>query len=245
MIPAKDYFEQYLAWKHTESNLRSATATYEPFSTMDLKTLTLEADAQSPAALEELGERYLFGLSELPVNADKAESLFRQAAAQGNPEAMNMLAEIHSTNEFGKLDYDRYFIALQQAAEHGSWKAMFNLACALYKGKDAYDGHGFEANRAAALQWSTRCAAATMDLLNFYFTNPCSDGFKDYMQGVFALFIQSVCVSARQLIRGDGVEKDLGTARSMLTDAQNFYQHYFNIECSDFTMLLKHCDEIK
>jgi hypothetical protein len=119
---------------------------------------------------------------------------------------------------------------------------MFNLSCAYYKGQEAYDGHGFPSDKMAALKWSMRCAVLTMQLLEFYLTNPCSEDFQDYMQGVFALFIQSVSVSARQLLRGDGVPKDVDMARSLLTDSQNFYRHYFKADCSDFSMLLQHCD---
>ena len=83
----------------------------------------------------------------------------------------------------------------------------------------------------------------TMGLMDFYFKNPCSEDFKDYFQGVFALFIQSVCVSARQLILGDGVNQDLKWAHDMLTNANNFYRGIFKANCSDFEVLLQHCEE--
>lgn len=241
MIGAKEYFEQYLAWKRSESNLRTAKFTYESYSTMDLETLRAETEQGNPGAMEELGERYLFGLDSLKADADKALELFGQAADQGHPDAAHMRAEVYRTGEFGKQDYEQYFPLLKQAAEGGSWKAMFNLSCACYKGREAYEGHGFEADKLTALKWSTRCAVLTMQMMEFYFTNPCSEGFVDYMQGVFALFVQSVCVSARQLIRGDGVPKDIQWAKSMLTDAQNFYKHYFKADCSDFSTLLRYC----
>ncbi len=243
MITAKEYFEQYLSWQKATSNLRTAPSSYEPFSSMDLQTLQLEAEAENPGAMEELGERYLFGLSDLPTDVDKARSLFSQAAEAGHPDAAQMLAEIHLTDQFGCLDYDAYFPQLQKAAISGSWKAMFNLSCAYYKGKDAYDGHGFPVDRMAALAWSTRCGIMTMELLEIYFTYPCSEDFKEYMQGVYALFVQSICVSARQLLRGDGVQKDVQWAKTLLSQAQDFYKHYFKAACSDFTVLLSHCDE--
>lgn len=245
MISAKEYFEQYLSWARFDSNLRSAKKSYDPFSSMDRETLELEAQQESPGALEELGERYLFGLDELSADPDKALELFRQAARAGHPDAMHMMAEIHRTEEYGKLDYDLYFDYLQKAAIRGSWKAMFNLACAYYKGKDAYDGHGPDTDRRTALKWSMQCSIMTLEILELYFTNSCSDSFSDYMQGVLSLFVQSVCVSARQLLVGDGVERDVTLARTMLTDAQNFYKKYFKAECSDFTILLGHCDEIQ
>lgn len=243
MISAKEYFETYLTWKKKESNLRSASYTYESYTTLDIQTLQAEAQAENPGAMEELGERYLFGLDGLKVDAERACQLFAKAGEAGDPDAMHMLADVHRTDEFGLLDYDRYFSLLQQAAERGSWKAMFNLACALYKGKEAYDGNGFEVNKLEALKWSTHCVVMTMGLMDFYFKNPCSEDFKDYFQGVFALFIQSVCVSARQLILGDGVQQDLGWVHDMLVNANNFYRGIFKANCSDFEVLLQHCEE--
>lgn len=242
MLSAKEYFEQYLSWQHRESNLRTAAQSFETFSAMELTDLRAEAEAGNPAAQEELGERYLFGLNELSADPQEACRLFTQAAEQGHPDAKHMLAEVHRTAEYGMLDYDQYFTLLEQAAQGGSWKAMFNLACAYYKGKDAYEGHGFPEDKLAALKWSTQCMIVTMGLLEFYFTNKCSEGFQDYMQSVYALFVQSVNVSARQLIRGDGVPKDTAWAKKMLEDAQGFYRHYFGANCPDFSALLSHCE---
>ncbi len=242
MISAKEYFETYLTWKKKESNLRSASYTYESYTTLDIQTLQAEAQAENPGAMEELGERYLFGLDGLKVDAERACQLFAKAGEAGDPDAMHMLADVHRTDEFGLLDYDRYFSLLQQAAERGSWKAMFNLACACYKGKEAYEGHGPEADKEAALKWSTSCAVMTMNLLDLFFINKCGSGFTDYLDGVFALFVQSICVSARQMIRGDGVPKNVKRAKSMLEDAQSFYKHYFGAQCSDFSSLLKYCE---
>jgi TPR repeat protein len=240
MVTAKEYFENYLAWERRDSNLRSASVTYVPYSSMELEDLTPEAEAGNPAAQEELGERYLFGI-DLKQDADKALELFRKAGEAGNPEAMHMEAEVYRTEEFGHLDYDKYFVQLKKAAEAGSWKSMFNLACAYYKGKEAYEGHGFEVDRMAALKWSTQCSILTMELLEFDFTHNCDKSFEDYMQGVYALFVQSICVSARQLIRGDGVPKDVEWAKTMLGQAQSFYRNYFKADCPDFTALLNHC----
>ncbi len=240
MISAQEYFEKFLSWQRSESSLRSAKQSYEPYSSLDLETLQAEANAKNPAAMEELGERYLFGLSGLKTDRTQAYAQFTEAAEAGHPDAMHMLAEMYRMEE--TLDYDQYFPKLKAAAEGGSWKAMFNLACAYYKGKDAYEGHGFDADHKLSLHWSTQCSVATMQLLDFYFTHKCSDAFSDYMQGVYALFVQSICVSARQLIRGDGVEKDLKMAKKMLSDAQSFYQHFFKANCPDFDALLQYCE---
>ena len=80
MITPTEYFEKYLSWKRSDSGLRSAKATYAPFSSLDLETLTAEAEAGTPGAQEELGERYLFGLSDLKVDPQRAKELFTKAA---------------------------------------------------------------------------------------------------------------------------------------------------------------------
>lgn len=50
MITPKEYFENYLSWKRSDSGLRSAKSTYAPFSALDLESLTAEAEAGSPGA---------------------------------------------------------------------------------------------------------------------------------------------------------------------------------------------------
>ena len=82
MIAPNEYFEKYLSWKRSDSGLRSAKATYAPFSALDLESLTAEAEAGTPGAQEELGERYLFGLN-VDADTDKAVELFQQAAEAG------------------------------------------------------------------------------------------------------------------------------------------------------------------
>ena len=243
MISAKEYFEEYLTWKRKESSLRSASFTYESYASLAPEDLIAEAEAGNPGTQEELGERYLFGLSDIKADPETAIAWFEKAAEQGHPDALHMLADVHRTDEFGMLDYDKYFELLRPAAERGSWKAMFNYSCALYKGKDAYEGHGPESDKADALTWSSRCAVMTTNLLELFFQNNCSNDFTEYLDGVFALFIQSVCVSARQVIRGDGVPKNPKMAKRLLTDAQKFYRHYFKAGCSDFETLLQHCEE--
>ena len=75
MITPKEYFENYLSWKRSDSGLRSAKSTYAPFSALDLESLTAEAEAGSPGAQEELGERYLFGLSDLKADPHRRLSV--------------------------------------------------------------------------------------------------------------------------------------------------------------------------
>lgn len=49
MIAPNEYFEKYLSWKRSDSGLRSAKATYAPFTVLDLESLTAEARPVLPA----------------------------------------------------------------------------------------------------------------------------------------------------------------------------------------------------
>ena len=75
MIQPKEYFERFIAWKR-HPDPKSPKVTYESYSAMDLNMLTHEMDFGIPGALEELGERYLFGLG-LSTDVDKALELFQ------------------------------------------------------------------------------------------------------------------------------------------------------------------------
>lgn len=93
MIQPKEYFDRYLAWKRHTDPKSSAKVAYESYSAMDLNMLLHETDFNVPGALEELGERYLFGL-DVDVDVDKALELFQQAADAGHPDAFHMMADI-------------------------------------------------------------------------------------------------------------------------------------------------------
>lgn len=234
MIQAKEYFERYIAWKKRSDGQNA----YDAYTALDLNTLQHEADFNIPGAVEELGERYLFGLG-LTTDVDKACELFQQAAEAGHPDAMHMLADVYRTDQHGRQDLARYFPLLSAAAERGSWKSMFNLACAYYRGKLAYDGHGFNMDHAAAFQWSSRCVIMCQELLELFFTNLCTNELRDYFGEVYDTFVQAVTASAKQMMDGDGVERDPEQARILLGGAQAFHQKYLKSECGRFTALLR------
>ena len=205
---------------------------------MDINTLTHEMDFNVPGAIEELGERYLFGLN-VDADTDKAVELFQQAAEAGHPDALQMLSEVYRTDEYGRKDLDRYFEYLTKAAEAGNWKAMFNLAVAYYKGKLAYDGHGFNMDHAATLEWSLKCDQICRALLELFFKNSCTQDLKDYFGDVYDTFVRSVFAGAKQYMDGDGAEKDPVKAKELLSSAQEFHQKYLNSECREFAFLLQ------
>ncbi len=242
MIQPKEYFDRYLAWKRHTDPKSSAKVAYESYSAMDLNMLLHETDFNVPGALEELGERYLFGL-DVDVDVDKALELFQQAADAGHPDAYHMMADVYRTEQHGRQDLDRYFELLPIAAQHGSWKSMFNLACAYYRGKLGYDGHGYNLDHAAALEWSVKSMNMTHDLLKIFFSRPCTQHLKDYFGDVYDTFVRAVFAVAKQYMDGDGTEKDLDKARSLVTSAQEFHKKCLGMECNQFTFLLNKLGE--
>lgn len=237
MIQPKEYFERFIAWKR-HPDPKSPKVTYESYSAMDLNMLTHEMDFGIPGALEELGERYLFGLG-LSTDVDKALDLFQQAADAGHPDAYHMLADVYRTDQHGRQDLDRYFELLPSAAERGSWKSMFNLACAYYRGKLGYDGHGYNLDHAAALEWSLKSAEMSRALLEIFFARPCTQDLRDYFGDVYDTFVRAVYSTAKQYMDGDGTEKNPDKARELLTSAQEFHKTHLHSECPQFAALLK------
>ena len=237
MIDPKIYFERFLSWKrHTGG--KQDKVVFDSYASMDINTLTHEMDFNVPGAIEELGERYLFGLN-VDADTDKAVELFQQAAEAGHPDALQMLSEVYRTDKYGRKDLDRYFEYLTKAAEAGNWKAMFNLAVAYYKGKLAYDGHGFNMDHAATLEWSLKCDQICRALLELFFKNSCTQDLKDYFGDVYDTFVRSVFAGAKQYMDGDGAEKDPVKAKELLSSAQEFHQKYLNSECREFAFLLQ------
>lgn len=237
MIDPKIYFERFLSWKrHTGG--KQDKVVFDSYASMDINTLTHEMDFNVPGAIEELGERYLFGLN-VDADTNKAVELFQQAAEAGHPDALQMLSEVYRTDEYGRKDLDRYFEYLTKAAEAGNWKAMFNLAVAYYKGKLAYDGHGFNMDHAATLEWSLKCDQICRALLELFFKNSCTQDLKDYFGDVYDTFVRSVFAGAKQYMDGDGAEKDPVKAKELLSSAQEFHQKYLNSECREFAFLLQ------
>ncbi|MBR1780917.1 MAG: hypothetical protein IJ751_05895, partial [Oscillospiraceae bacterium] len=110
MIEATIYFERYLAWKKRVSATagQQGGLCYESYTAMEPDMLQHDADMGNPAALEELGERYLFGVSPFPRDIDQAQSLLAEAAQGGHPDAAALLAELCRTDQFGRRDPARY-----------------------------------------------------------------------------------------------------------------------------------------
>ena len=245
MIDAKDYFMKYLSWKRRVSNGPSSTICREAFSAMDADMLEHDAEQDNPGAMEELGERYLFGLSPFSQDVDRAISLLTAAKEAGHPDAAHLLSDIYRSDEYGRKDLEKYFQLLTEAAEMGSWRSMFNLAVACYKGKDSYEGYGPEQDKQKTFAWGMKCQKMTLGLMAAYFSNNSTKNFDDYFEHVYDIFEQSVIATSMQLINGDGVKKDIGKAREMVTYTQRMHQNFLKCDNDKFTKILAHCDKLE
>ncbi len=232
MIQAKAYFEQYLGWKRHDKQNR---VVYDSYATMPLDMLAKET---APGALEEQGERYLFGIN-TPADIDKALTLFQKAADAGHPDAWQMLAEIYRTDTYGRKDMERYFTLLPKAAELGNWKAMFNMAVACYRGKLAYDGYGFPMDHSEALKWTLQCESMCRELLRVFFGRTTTQNLKDYFGEVYDTYIRSIFAAAKQYVQGDGVEQSPQKAKQLVSEAQKFHRQYMGAESDALQQLLQ------
>lgn len=242
IISQGDYFQKYLGYSMQQlssQNINNPTlAFFTSYFNLDFKLLEYLSQAGDMNAHEAIGEIYLFGLQNKPKDIKLATTYLSQATAAGNPQAMFQLAQIYRNPNNGMLDYTKSFSLTEQAAKGGNCIAMFNLSCAYFKGKDAYDGYGFEVDKQSAYNWSKCASESTMDMLIFIFTHPCDRSFRQDTQVIYNTFVQSTCVTCEQLVYGDGVAQDKTTARLILQNANNFHKQYFQHGCSDFEKLL-------
>ena len=232
MIQAKTYFERFLGWKRHDKQNRLV---YDSYATMPLDMLEKES---APGALEEAGERYLFGVN-MQADVEKAIVLFQKAADAGHPDAWQMLAEVYRTDKYERKDLERYFTYLPKAAELGNWKAMFNMAVAYYRGKLAYEGFGFNMDHAEAMKWTLQCLAMCRELLRVFFGRATTQNLKDYFGEVYDTYIRAIFAAAKQYVQGDGVEQSNEKAKKLITDAQTFHRQYMGAESDQLNQLLK------
>lgn len=236
MLSIAEYFDRFLGYGMSmisNNNLTPQTQYFETYKNLDDKLLQLHAEYdKDPGAMEELGERYYL------INHDinSAIPYLEQASQLGNGEASAVLSQIYRTSW---KNWDKYFHYVQLSAEQGCVIGLFNLSCCYFKGKKAYEGHGFDEDKQKALELSIAASHRARELIHFIFTNRCSNGFQEYLNRLVSVFLNSTCAAAEQLIYGDGVQKQLPEAKLLLTESNEFIKVHFGCEAPDFTELLK------
>lgn len=226
MISAENYFKIYLAYELgiiSNTNLNMHDQRYESYRGLHTNLLEFEAKNNgNPGAIEELGERALFE----DEDVNKAIEYLVIASEKGHADATALLAQIYFNDNYGMKDLDKYFKYLQLSAEQGSAVGMYNLSCAYYKGKEAYDGYGFETDKALSFKLCYDSAKRLRDILEVLFTNNCGQSFVEYIEDQMVYHIQYTVACAQTLLDGDGVTKDIEGAKKLLIETREFYLKY-------------------
>lgn len=236
MISIAEYFERYLGYGMgmiSSDSLNPQFDHYETYRDLDDRLLEWHADHDNdPGAMEELGERCYFMKKEI----DSAVSYLEKASNLGNGDASAVLSQICRID---LKDWDNYQKYVQLSAEQGCATGLFNLSCCYYKGKEAYEGHGFNQDKQKALELSLAASQRARELIHFILTHRCSNGFREYFDQQVGIFIQSTCTAAEQMISGDGVQKNPKEAEELLLEANRFAEEHFRQKIQDFTALLQ------
>lgn len=236
MINMAEYFDRYLGYKMSmlcsSNGLSPNKYYYETYRNLDDKLLTWHSDNDNnPGAMEELGERYYFMKSDI----GSALPYLEKASDLGNGDASFMLSQIYRTD---LQDWHKYFHYLQLSADQGCAAGIFNLSCCYYKGRSEYEGYGFDADKEKALALAMEAAERLEALIEFIMRNPCSKGFAEYVNNQIGTYITAICASAKQLMEGDGVEKDVKKAKSLLIEANAFSKELLGSEIPAFVDLI-------
>lgn len=192
----------FSAFKHT--SLTSDAVTYQPYYKLDQTMVEFLCNQGDMGAMEEIAESYYS--SEDPAILKKAVELFKLGAEKGNQDAMFMMANCYFEGNGVPQSYEDYFAWLQKAADNGSWMAARNMATAYFRGKDHYEGFGFDQDHGKALEWSI--TAAELILCNWeYFTQPNFEDFGDTTDELVDNYAKLAETIARHYQFGKGVEQ--------------------------------------
>src|SRR3990167_9399857 len=89
---------------------------------------------RSPSSTTELGAQYSLGRG-VPKDDKRAFYYFSQAAAKGDPLAMNKLGYMYAAGKGTPRDDEKSFLFYRQAAEHGLASAQYSLGMLYYYGR--------------------------------------------------------------------------------------------------------------
>ena len=194
---------------------------YRPYAAIPLHELEEHAEKENDrGSLQELGERYYFGLG-VEQNYETAYGFLLRAAEQNVQDAQFLIAECYRCGYFVKQDYRKYFEWLNLAAQNGSWMAMLNL-CAAYKdGPKAYGGAGPKIDHTQSFAWSQQAEQALLGYWAFY-TQPNFVDFGEIRKQLVQAYARVAYQLAQHYIQGMGVNRDLETAMGWLQRGKRF-----------------------
>jgi TPR repeat protein len=117
-------------------NLEAQEAACRAWMARPLAALRAAAEAGDLAAMEDLGERFHYGLREAPKDDAQAVVWRRRAAAGNVARAQSAFAFMHANGEGGLERSDAKAVALYRAAAFAGYaSALFNLGCCFDNGR--------------------------------------------------------------------------------------------------------------
>ena len=192
-----------------------------PYAAIPLHDLEARAAAENErGALQELGERYYFGLG-VDQNYETAYGYLLRAAEQDVQDAQFLIAECYRCGHFVKQDSAKYFEWLDLAAKNGSWMAMFNLCAAYREGPKAYGGVGPKIDHTQSFAWSLEAEQAIRGYWNFY-TQPNFVDFDETKRTLLQAYAKITHQIAAHYAEGMGVNRDLVSALGWLQKGKRF-----------------------
>lgn len=219
MTDVKQYFETYMAHRVGEisnDGLTPRKVIYHPYQEFDNRYLEILAKNNgAPGAMQELGEAAYFDAHD----SETAVRWLTQASALGNGEASLILSQI-CRNEKGNCA--EYFDWLKKSAEQGSVYGMYNLSCALYKGREAYGGFGFDKDHAEALRLAEAAMRRAMELIRLMLSGRCASSFQGILERTLNAFAVCATTAADMILKGEGTAPDPARAKALLQEADDF-----------------------
>lgn len=194
---------------------------FRPYGALSPDELEKGAKHNDPGALQELGERYYFGIGGKPQSDKLAYEYFLKAAEHNVQDAEYLIAECYRQGRAVKQDCKKYFEWLDRAAQHGSWMAMFGLSAAYRTGSAPYGGEGPEVNAEQSFSWSIETEQAVMAYWKFY-TMPRFIDFDEILRILMQAYLR-ICVQlSEHFTEGFGTEQSFDRAVFWLERAKRF-----------------------
>jgi len=194
---------------------------YRPYSTVPLEELEKRAEEEEErGSLQELGERFYFGLG-VDRNYIAAYNYLLRAAEQDVQDAQYLVAECYREGHCVKQDYQKYFEWLNRAAENGSWMAMLNLCSAYREGPKAYGGFGPKIDHTQCFEW-TRRAEQALGGYWVYYTQPNFADFGEIRERLVQAYARVSYQLSQHYALGMGVKCDTKMALNWLFNGRNF-----------------------
>lgn len=195
---------------------------YRPFSAIPKEELLSAAQERGDAgAMQELGERFWFGIGGMEQDYAQAFRWLMAAAEQGVQDAEYLIAEAYRCGNGADQSFPQYFHWLERAAAHGSWLAMFAVSAAFRQGKEAFSGAGPDADPAQCFAWSLQTEKAVRAYWAYYTGKNFCD-FGEILTRLTEAYVTISLQLSQHYSEGFGTKQDLKEALYWLRKGRRF-----------------------